>query len=389
MKIVYITYHNWDTKRHGGFHQFADFTCRKGIETVFFSFSHPYYIYFKHEERENKDVLQKLSRGVDYYLDSEHKLTNVTWPTLALPGFLRKYVSDKLNKYLLTTSLTSFDSFANKWLDGTDCFVFESHDAVCLVDLVKNKYPNALIVYRPSDPMLDMRNESYLITGEKEVLKKADLVICVNKGGKELFEETYPEVDSSKYCIVSNGVALGDFLKDYPKPSSMPKGKNALFIGASPIDWDSVMFAANKLPDVNFIVISPASQPRNSLQSIKQYENIIYIPGIPPTEVAAWVTNADIIIQPIPKETGRYNKKSLSITAQNYKAMAARKFIVAYMGPQTFSDYGIISTYSHQDFAEAIKNNIGKVANYSIDLESKNWDKVCQLFLEEIKSKIR
>lgn len=34
-KITFITYHNWKTKRHGGFHQFAEYTCKQGIETVF------------------------------------------------------------------------------------------------------------------------------------------------------------------------------------------------------------------------------------------------------------------------------------------------------------------------------------------------------------------
>ena len=90
MKIVYVTYHNWVTKRHGGFHQFADYSSRHGIETVFFSFSRPYYIYFKHDERENKEVLRKLTRGVEYNVDSEHKLINITWPTFAIPGFFRK-----------------------------------------------------------------------------------------------------------------------------------------------------------------------------------------------------------------------------------------------------------------------------------------------------------
>lgn len=389
MKIVYVTYHNWKTKRHGGFHQFADYTCRNGIETVFFSFSRPYYIYFKHDERENKEVLRKLSKGVEYNVDSDHKLINITWPTFAIPGFLRDYFSDKFNSYMMTKSLTPFGKFADKWLKDTDCFVFESCDAVCLVDIIKERYPNSLIVYRPSDPMLDRRDESYLIYGEKIMLEKSDLVVCVNERGKKFYMESYPHINASIYRVIDNGVALDDFLKNYPKPHDMPNGQNALFVGASPIDWNAVIFAASKLPNINFVLISPVEQPKRSLQEIKLYNNIYYIPGISPKDVAAWMTNADIIIQPIPKETGRYNKKTLSVTAQNYKAMAARKYIVTYMGPQSFSDYGIISTYTHQDFTDSIKTYIGKNADYDIDLNSKNWDSICKSFLEEIKSNIR
>lgn len=384
MKIVYVTYHNWETKRHGGFHQFADYSCRQGIETVFFSFSRPYYICFKHEERENRDVLRRLSKGVVYNVDKVHTLVNITWPTFAIPGPIREHFSPKFNIQMMTKSLTPFSKFAKKWLDKTDCFVFESCDAVCLVDLIKQRYPKALIVYRPSDPMLDRRKESYLIYGEKIMLEKSDLVICVNERGKNFYLESYPHVDASVFRVIDNGVALGDFVKDYSRPSTMPIGRTALFVGASPIDWDSVIFAASKLPDVNFVLVSPVEQPAKSLQEIKSYKNIYYIPGIPPKEVAAWMTNADIIIQPIPEKTERYKKKTLSITAQNYKAMAARKYIVSYMGPQSFSDYGIISTYNYDDFTNSIKNFIGKEAQYDLNLEEKNWDYICAKFFNEI-----
>lgn len=388
MKIVYITYHNWETKRHGGFHQFADYSCRHGIDTVFFSFSRPYYIYFKHEERENKEVLKKLSRGVEYSLDAEHKLVNITWPTFAIPGGIRERFSERFNIRMMTRSLTSFGKFSEKWLDGADCFVFESCDAVCLVDLIKKRYPNALIVYRPSDPMLDRRKESYLIYGEKIMLEKSDLVICVNERGRRFYLESYPHINASVYRVIDNGVSLGDFVKKYPRPNEMPQGQNAVFVGASPIDWDSVIFAASKLPGVNFILISPADQPQKSLQDIQLYKNIYYIPGIPPKEVASWMTNADIIIQPIPEKTGRYKKKTLSITAQNYKAMAAGKYLVSYMGPQSFADYGIISTYSHDDFANSIAEYIGKTAHYDLNLEEKNWDFICAMFFKEIQNNL-
>lgn len=130
-KICFVTYHNWETKRHGGFHQFAQAAAQNGIETVFFSFSRPYYIRWKHEERLNKEVLDNLSIGVDYKI-GKGIIHNVTWPTLALPGVLRKFFPYKINEWLLTHSLTPFSSFKKKWLSDTECFVFESCEAVLL-----------------------------------------------------------------------------------------------------------------------------------------------------------------------------------------------------------------------------------------------------------------
>ena len=47
-QIVFITTHNWQTKRLGGFHKFAEATAAKGMETIFFSFPRPYYGYYEH-----------------------------------------------------------------------------------------------------------------------------------------------------------------------------------------------------------------------------------------------------------------------------------------------------------------------------------------------------
>jgi hypothetical protein len=37
-KIVFLTYHNWESKRQGGFHKLAEGACERRFETVFFSF---------------------------------------------------------------------------------------------------------------------------------------------------------------------------------------------------------------------------------------------------------------------------------------------------------------------------------------------------------------
>lgn len=66
MKIVFVTYHNWETKRHGGFHALAEFACQNGHDVVFFSFSRPFKIFRAHDERLNKEVLKKLIKGIKY-----------------------------------------------------------------------------------------------------------------------------------------------------------------------------------------------------------------------------------------------------------------------------------------------------------------------------------
>ena len=62
-KITFITTHNWDTKRQGGFHKFAEATAQAGIDTVFFSFPRPYYGLLMKREQLNPKVIKLLKKG--------------------------------------------------------------------------------------------------------------------------------------------------------------------------------------------------------------------------------------------------------------------------------------------------------------------------------------
>lgn len=381
-KVVFITYHNWKTKRHGGFHQFAEYSCSKGIETVFFSFSRPYYIIFKNEERLNRKVLFMLTRGIYYELKC-NKLLNVTWPTLALPGFLRRFFPASMNEWLMKHSFMPFKQFANKWLYNSDCFVFESCDAVFLLPLVKKYFPKAKIVYRPSDPLVEFANEDYYITAEKEMITMADKVLVVNIESLNVYREAFSDIFvKEKFHVVSNGVSLEAYLKKYEKPSLMKTNKNALYVGSFSPDWNLIFKAATELMDVIFIIITPNKPQNHILKIIDKYQNIQFIPGIPPEDVPKWVTNANLIIQPFSMEMQHFNKKSLGLTAQNYKAMAARKPIVAYGIPMHLSVYGLVTTNTYDGFIAAVRNNIDrKNVEYKIDLESKEWNTICDTFL--------
>ena len=386
-KITYITYHNWETKRHGGFHQLAEYTVSQGINTVFFSFSRPYYIIFKREERLNASILRHLSKGAEYVVGS-HIIKNITWPTFALPGFMRKFLSNKINKWLMTNSFESFDKFAKKCLEGTDCFVFESCDAVFLADLIKNKFPNSIIVYRPSDPLVDFSNDKMMNLYEGKLLKLADLVFTVNEESIKLYEEEFFDVfDSSKAIVLKNGVHLKDYQKKYECPDALKNVKSALYVGAFDVDWDLIFYTASKLPDIKFVIVTPVSVKSNILRMIDKHNNVDYIPGIKPSDVPKYITNATLIIQPYPKKHNFHNKRSMGLTSQNYKAISANKKIITHMCPKTFSDYGLITTYNYDDFCSEVSKNINCLSvNYKINLEELDWKCLCEKFLTIMKS---
>lgn len=382
-KITFVTYHNWETKRHGGFHQFAKYVAQKGNEVVFFSFSRPYYSVLKHDERLNATIWRKLCRGVSYKV-GKGILHNVTWPTFAIPGNLRDHLPVKVCKWFMTHSLTPFGQFQKKWIEGSDCFVFESCDALHMLDKISRYNPNAKIVYRPSDPVVDISNEKALVEAEHQMLLKADKIILVNEESREVYKEAFKDYDDSKSIVISNGVEISDYKKIYPVPPIMEGKKTALFIGLFDMEWDLIVEAAIKLPEITFIVVNPNHLQKDIEDKIKGFDNIVYVPGIKPSEVPQWVTNANLIMQPHPKNVFS-NKRSLSLTAKNYKAMAAGKPIVAYMIPKKLERYGLIVAENYNEFIEAVKENIdNKDFKYKIDLSEKDWDYLCDKFLKVI-----
>ena len=179
-KITFITTHNWDTKRQGGFHKFAEATANAGIETVFFSFPRPYYGLFMKREQLNKSVINMLKKGKHYDFCG-HDILNVTFPTLRLPDSAGRFLPAGFMNFMLTHSFHSFKNFCKKFLDGTDVFVFESCEGVAYINKLRKLFPSAKMIYRPSDPMVYASIPERVKQLEQHMLYTADLNILVNK----------------------------------------------------------------------------------------------------------------------------------------------------------------------------------------------------------------
>lgn len=383
-KITFVTFHNWDTKRQGGFHKFAEAACMAGIETVFFSFARPYYIGFKKDERLNRKVLKTLMHGIRYPL-GKSELLNITWPTLALPNPFFKWIPHWLNRILKMSSLSSFQSFAHKNLKGTNCFVFESCEGILLIDKIKVLFPKAKIVYRPSDPLMIEGSSLQIFQDELKMLRMSDLVLLVNQESLDLYKKRIPNFEMSvRFEILSNGVDLQAYSQGYPVPELFKERKTALYVGARDIEWTVVFDAARAMPEVNFIVVSPSKPNLEELRKVRQYANLSFIPGISPHEIPAWVTNCNVVIVPNPRN--RYRIFPWGITAKYYQAMAAQKPIVAYHDTDRLRNIGIAVTYNSDEFIKELKKALKKDSfqSYEFNLDAITWEKITNHFLYEI-----
>lgn len=383
-KITYITTHNWDTKRQGCFHKFAEYTAMNGIKTVFFSFPRPYYGFFMHREQLNKKIIKLLSKGKEYQLANGNKLLNVTFPTFRLPDSLGKFLPAKFMNFCLTHSLHTFKNFAKKYLSGSDCFVFESCEGVAFVDKIKKMYPAAKIIYRPSDPMVYASVPERVKLLERNMLYKADKVLIVNKEGVDIYKKCVPDFETKvKYFVLSNGIDLESYTKLYKVPQVLANKKTVLYVGAWDVEWNLIFKASKETRELFYVVVCP-NYPSASIQKeIEKYKNVIYIPGIKPTEVPAWITNCTVVM--VPYVTNFYKDRPLGITAKYYQAMAAKKPIVAYSDTPNLKEAGVPVTYNYEDFISEVKKAVSiKSKDYTFNLQDRTWEKVCSKFLKEI-----
>lgn len=382
MKIVFVTFHNWETKRIGGFHRLAEAAAKAGHNVVFFSFQRPYYIYFKHEERLNKRVLLKLIKGAEY---NEHgyNILNITWPTFRLPQPFYKYCPSIINKWLNIHSISSFKSFNEKYLSNTDAFVFESSAGEEIFDYIKKYNPNSIFTYRPSDPRMINGASLETIELEKHVLLNCDKVFIVNKAGYQLYKTKIDDFDNNvNYMILPNGVDVNKFKLKYDCPELLDKESTALYVGARVVEWDLIIKAAQCCKNINFIIVCPETPNSKIENTIKTLSNIYYVPGILPNDVAKWVTNCDIYI--VPNPTGWYKTKPWGITAKYYQAMAAKKPIVAYEDTDELSNYGVFVSHNYDDFINDLQKAIRIKSSVIYDYKLKDWKEISLAFLNEL-----
>lgn len=379
-KIVFITTHNWDTKRQGGFHKFAEATALAGIETVFFSFPRPYYGYLMKREQLNPQIIKTLKKGVRYEV-GQGAVLNVTFPTLRLPDAAGRFLPDGLMNFLLKKSLGSFRSFAKKFLAEADCFVFESCEGVAFVDKIRALFPQARIIYRPSDPLVYASVPERVRALERHILYTADLSLIVNQEGVEAYRASVPDFDQKvRYQVLSNGIDLASYKKSYPVPAQLEKKQSVLYVGAWEVEWPLLFEAAQKLPECNFVVVCPNYPADKVLNQVEAVENLTYVPGIKPDQVPAWITNCSVVM--VPYVTDFYKDRPLGITAKYYQAMAAGKPIVAYCDTPKLADVGVTVTYCYEDFITAIQQALAKGSQqYQFDLQGREWSEICRRFV--------
>ena len=139
------------------------------------------------------------------------------------------------------------------------------------------------------------------------------------------------------------------------------------------------------LPEIRFVIVNPNLPSGGDEKIINSVDNLYYVPGISPTDVPKWVTNASVIIQPFPKDNIFSRRIGLSLTAMHYKAMAANKPIIAHMVKKSMEKYGLCVTETSAEFIDAVKRGVDVgLKKYNYDVNRNDWSQLCERFKTEV-----
>ena len=250
------------------------------------------------------------------------------------------------------------------------------------IDNLKKMFPDAKMVYRPSDPLMYDGALSRYVKNESHLMKTVDFNIIVNNEGLDLYRRKIENFENTiKYTVLSNGVDIESYEKIYDCPEILKKPNTILYVGAWEVEWNLLFEAANANADFNYVVVCPNFPSGEIQEKVKTYKNLFYVPGIPPAEVPAWITNCSVVM--VPYVTDFYKNRPLGITAKYYQAMAAHKPIVSYCDTPKLADVGVSVVYSYADFISAVRNAVQqKTCSYTFDLSNRRWENITARFLE-------
>lgn len=384
---LFVTFHHWMGSRQGGFHKLAEALCGEGYDVGFLSFPRPWYGVLKRSERESASRMLSLVVGKRYRVRAGTVL-NFTVPTFGLPGRLWPLVGHGGALRLERAAAPSVATVCRHRVPDPDVVMFESTTGTLLFDQLTRRFPRALTIYRPSDPLVaDPALPPGLRLAERNLLQRADLVLLVDEHARAVYARAFPglDLDGDRVLVLRNGVDLQPFTDEHPRPAVFGDDRPvALYLGAHVPDWSVLAAAARSLPGVRFVAVCPERPSRAELTAFLASRNAVYVPGVPPGEVPRYVTNCDVVMVPYPSNA---RLLTLGITAKMLQAMAARKPLVALHVNPCLAQSGIVACSDTAEFARAIAAAAHvRTSTYPIDVAAYGWQQVQSRFVELVRA---
>lgn len=282
-KALVLTYHVKDCTRVGGFHSFIDFLCQDGYDVDWITIPMSSSWIIRHNDKENAKNFINLLRGIEF----ENRGSYVRH--FSVPVWLPARIAKFFNKKLGNHYWPAWKKIKKRLLNKYDVILVEG-SACQYADDIKRDYPNAQIIYRPSDVLSMFSNVPNPEELEKRMILVADITLCVDETSLIYYKKLAG--DKSRVEILRNPITTENDIKELQlyKPQIREK-LLVTYIGVSYVDFELVEYAARKNTSAMFVMVGPFG--------MKSHDNIIYTGTLSKLEYEEYLKKSCVGINPL------------------------------------------------------------------------------------------
>jgi len=379
--VLVISFHDWKSKRLAGFHKIGEALLESGYDVYFASHYRPVALaLFNKDEINSFRNWRALMRGT-VSTTNMARLVNFTALNLALPGPLRRGPLKRVNGWLLNWSNHLLAKKCRRLCPSPKCIVIESGGSITAYPALKKAYPGVRFIYRPSDPCVGSLNApEALLETERQLVREADAVCLVNEEGRRLYQENGYELDASKTHLLPNAIDMAAFGGKYEVPQDLAVAESVCYVGGHPPDWRPILALADQRTDLRIVIVCPEVLSPSIEREVVARSELIYIEGLSPEHVPAYVTNATVIIIPYPSGWGA---RPLGMHGKVMQAMYAKKPIVATNLDPALGSEGVYIESTPESFCERVIGLLSApLPEYQFDFSDRDWSTFKRRFID-------
>lgn len=189
-----------------------------------------------------------------------------------------------ISKILDSLSSRKIPKSILRQVGSVDAIVIASGLAVSYYEYLKKRYPSARIMYNAADSLSGVGYSGKILVHERSALCGSDVV----RTPSALLADEFP--DGINWHLVPHGVDKKLLLTELPSP--YPDGSiNAVMVGSTLLDWDSLIAISEIAPDIDIHVFGVSG--RSGLP-----KNIIMYGEVAFHRLAPYMQHASVALAP-------------------------------------------------------------------------------------------
>jgi teichuronic acid biosynthesis glycosyltransferase TuaH len=173
--------------------------------------------------------------------------------------------------------------------------------------------------------------------------------------------------------LIPNGVDVEHFRKRRARPSDLPAGPVAVYVGTlheSRLDIDLVLALAHDLPRVNIVLVGPNSLAPRFSKSIARSKNVHLLGPRPYAQIPAYLQHADVVI--VPHVVSPFTESLDPIKAYECLALETRTVATPVAGFRELQP--ALEIVARESFVERVAQVLARRVTKARRFEPITWD---------------